>query len=248
MKKKTEIINKYGHSITVSEETAKIINEFNKEPEKITKPDFEKPIRKIEDISVEEQVEYLDLMCFPLGGQSAEERVKEVIDWTYGISPRKKDDFTIVNGFDLDQLKSLKTYLLAQIKRESGNKNLPTILKVIEVIITSLPINESPKKYTAKEYALAYILELFSAGKQVPTNRNEGGLNKKHLESIGLERTNKNLKPSTFYDAVKDVLPIVIANKKVEFQHLSNDWLNAVRDISNNNEEIEEYLKIKNLI
>ena len=208
MKKKTERINKYGHSIIVSEETAKIINEFNKEPGKVTKPDFEKPVRKIEDISIEDQVEYLDLMCFPLGGQSAEERAKEVIDWTYGISPRKVENYTSVKGFNLDQLKSIQSFILEQIIYNTGNKRLPIILKVIDDILLKFNESSNKKKRTKKykdlmiigrEIALGKLGELKSNGsielnESIPATAKKLGVTGEYLRATAFDYSDENNK------------------------------------------------------
>lgn len=101
-------------------------------------------------------------------------------------------------------------------------------------------------KFIAKEYALAYIFDLYANGQQVPTNRVEGGLNAKELNRIGKEEKGFN-KPDTFYRAVKDVLKLDL-NKKAELQGISKDWIDAVKNLSTNWGKTKEYLKLQGLI
>lgn len=101
-------------------------------------------------------------------------------------------------------------------------------------------------KYTAKEYALAYIFDLYSKGEQVPTNRtNDAGLDAKYLKSIGSEKTRYNHKGDSFYRAVKDVLKNYDLNNERHLQSISTDWKNAILSISNNDFEIKQYINNK---
>ncbi|CAA7195871.1 hypothetical protein [Chryseobacterium potabilaquae] len=99
-------------------------------------------------------------------------------------------------------------------------------------------------KYTAKEYALAYIFDLWAKGEQIPLNRVEGGLNKKELHEIG--ENIPTIKKDTFYRAVK-LLTSYDLNKQKQLQSISKDWQNAVQKLSNNWAETKEYLVTKEL-
>lgn len=103
-------------------------------------------------------------------------------------------------------------------------------------------------QFTAKEYALAYIFDLYSKGKQVPTNRtDDAGLDAKYLKSIGSEKTKNNHKGDTFYRAVKDVITYDLNNEK-SLKQISTGWLSAILNISDNNTEIIEYLDKQHLM
>lgn len=100
-------------------------------------------------------------------------------------------------------------------------------------------------KFTAKEYALTYIFDLWAIGKQIPINRVEGGYRKKELYLIG--ETIPGIKPNTFYNAVKEVAKNNL-NSRVLLQNISKDWYNAVRTLSKHWEVTEEYLRTIGLI
>lgn len=106
---------------------------------------------------------------------------------------------------------------------------------------------QKPVKYTANEYALAYIFDLFAKGQQVPTNRVEGSLNAKEIKEDSSIFSNYDKAPDTFYRAVKYVLNFDL-NKPTDLQNISKDWLNAVSNLSNNWERTKQYLQNKKLI
>lgn len=111
----------------------------------------------------------------------------------------------------------------------------------------TIDFSANTQKFTAKEYALTYILDLYSKGNLVPTNRtNDAGLNKKLIESIGEQKTNGNFKGNTFYKAVKEVLKYDLNTRK-DLQQISTDWRRAVLTICNNPEDISKYLTNKGL-
>lgn len=106
---------------------------------------------------------------------------------------------------------------------------------------------EPPKtrKYTANEYALAYIFDLNVKGESIPTNRVEGGLAKNEIEQIG--ESEYKLKGDTFYRAVRKVKEFDL-NSKTHLENISKDWYNAIMQISNNDKDLKEFLIKKQLI
>lgn len=102
-----------------------------------------------------------------------------------------------------------------------------------------------PVKFTANEYALAYIFDLWASGEQIPTNRIEGGLNKIEIMKIG-ENMN-NITADSFYRAVLKLSKLDL-NKQIELKGISNDWHNAVQVLSKNWEITKQYLLKKELL
>ncbi|ASW72981.1 hypothetical protein IQ37_09790 [Chryseobacterium piperi] len=52
---------------------------------------------------------------------------------------------------------------------------------------------EKAPKFIAKEYALAYIFDLYANGKKLPVNRIDGGYNQKEIEDIGIAKGLKGI-------------------------------------------------------
>lgn len=106
---------------------------------------------------------------------------------------------------------------------------------------------EPPKtrKYTAKEYALTYILTLYAKGGSIPKNRVEGGYAKNEIEQVG--ELKYKLKGNTFYKAVYNLKDYDLI-KKTDLEYISKDWYNAIMQISNNDKDLKEFLIKKQLI
>ena len=109
--------------------------------------------------------------------------------------------------------------------------------------------NENPTQisFIANEYALAYIFDLNASGKHVPTNRSEGGYDAKQIKKDSSLFKSYNKTPDGFYRAVKRVLEFDL-NTEQDLNHISMDWRNAVKKLSNNWLVTEQYLKDKGLI
>ena len=106
---------------------------------------------------------------------------------------------------------------------------------------------KSQREFFFKEYALAYIFDLYANGKQLPVNKIEGGLSKKLLIKIGFELYQFDEKKDTFYRAVKEVAEFDL-NKKDYLKHISIRWIEAVKAISKDWDKVESYLKEKKLL
>lgn len=130
--------------------------------------------------------------------------------------------------------------LLKEIENRRNVKALP-----IQKDRNKTLLSQTERKYIAKEYALAYIFDLYAKGEMIPINVIDGGYNAKQLKQIGLDRGFSS--PDTFYRAVKTVLKFDL-NKIKDLQIISKDWLNAVEKLSNNWIETQQYLKKQNLI
>lgn len=127
-----------------------------------------------------------------------------------------------------------------EVIQQPFDKDMPGIGFKIERTKTPIPVNPG---FIANESALAYIFDLYADGKQIPTNRIEGGLNKKHLMKIGESR---GYKGDTFYRAVKTVCNYDL-NKKDELESISVRWLEVCTELSSNKEKLTKYLKDKML-
>lgn len=106
---------------------------------------------------------------------------------------------------------------------------------------------QATKKFIIKEYALAYIFDLYANGKQIPTNRTDGGYNKKELIQIGFNLYQLNIKKDTFYRAVKDVAKFDL-NRQQDLVNISKGWLEAVHALSKDWVTTKKYLIEKKLI
>lgn len=107
---------------------------------------------------------------------------------------------------------------------------------------------ETPKKFTVKEYALTYIFDLYANGRQIPTNKTEGGYNKKVLIQTGIQLYQFDKKKDTFYRAVKNVAEKFDLNKKQDLINISQSWIEAVMTLSKDWNKTKKYLKEKELI
>jgi hypothetical protein len=105
-----------------------------------------------------------------------------------------------------------------------------------------------PVKFTQNEYALAYIIDLYADGKQIPTSRVEGGFAKKELIKIGFDLYGLDKVKDSFYKAVKTVRTKFDLNSQQDLEHISKDWLNAVKTLSKNWSKAKKYLIQKKLI
>jgi hypothetical protein len=162
--------------------------------------------------------------------------------------------FDIWSGDKLEWLQ----YTKKKVKRPFGNsliedagyKNLwNDWFKEMEILHNKE--NEAPppktlKEFIVAEYALTYIFDLFSNGQQIPTNRTEGGLDKKQIESQS-SYYNCPKKPDTFYREVKRIIKYDI-NKNTYLQSISKDWRFAVLTLTKERNRLEQYLKDKELI
>lgn len=101
----------------------------------------------------------------------------------------------------------------------------------------------SDAKYTAKETALAYILDTYSKGQQLPINRIDGGFDQKQIYLIG---ESKGWKGNTFMKAIREVKKYDL-NKVSDLQRISKDWYNAVLELSENKEELKAFLQRRGL-
>lgn len=88
---------------------------------------------------------------------------------------------------------------------------------------------------------MAYYFELMTDGKQ-PPSATDGGLIKTELETIGKQR-----QPGTtgqgFYRGFKAIWESDMNNKKLIENHYGNDWIKIVTDLSENKEDITDYIK-----
>lgn len=103
--------------------------------------------------------------------------------------------------------------------------------------------NKNTKEYSAKENALAYILDLKAEKKEIPINKHEGGLAAKELNIVGKNRGFE--KPDTFYRAVQYINKNFEINKLTlkDLKNISNNWKKAVTELSKNWEKTSKYLK-----
>lgn len=144
----------------------------------------------------------------------------------------------IAYNMPYNELLVIKIAILKAFKRTQPN---------IEPLPPQSIVKQKPIKYSAKEYALTYIFDLYAIGQQVPINRIEGSFDAKKIKQDASKFPMYDKAPDTFYRAVKSVLEYDL-NNPTDLQNISKDWLNAVRNLSTNWVITEQYLKDKNLI
>lgn len=210
--------------------------------------------RDLQDIPISEQIEMIEVYGCLYDFNDIKKSYANFIVGSYGIDEARdlKGDFECY-GYDLELLIKISNELNIQIGRKPNNENLPIILEVIRDILNRENFNNevgfknnSVLKYSAKEYALAYIFDLYSKGQQIPINRKEATLDAKYLKSIGEDKTKGNFKGDTFYRAVKEVNKYNL-NSINELNMISNGWKNAVLSILKNDNEVKKYFSNKNL-
>jgi|GEM_PF-4547282 len=175
----------------------------------------------------------------------------------------KKDQIKGIISFLNDLLNKWYLGYKTEIERAAIDSVRPYIIEYIEELEQELskiegseletkpllPIDEQkPVKYTANEYALTYIFDLFAIGQQVPINRVEGGFDAKKIKKDVCKFPDYDKAPDTFYRAVTKILKYYDLNNENDLQNISNDWLNAVRNLSTNWPVTKEYLKEKKLL
>jgi hypothetical protein len=131
------------------------------------------------------------------------------------------------------------------IDQEQANR-FQTKKREVDQEFSHIGKREEQPKFIANEYALAYIFDLYSQGKQIPKNIVEGSYDAKELRRIGKE-VYQFEKPDTFYRAVLKVASYDL-NKNEFLGAISNRWLDAVRALSKNWNAVSEFLTEKQLI
>jgi hypothetical protein len=104
------------------------------------------------------------------------------------------------------------------------------------------------KKNSAKEFALAYILEMNSTGKIIPKS-SQGEYAKNELEFIG--DSEYNITGNTFYKAVKSICMDYDLNKIIDLENISPRWNDAIKEICTKRncwDNVEIYLKQKGIL
>ena len=92
---------------------------------------------------------------------------------------------------------------------------------------------------------MAYILDLYAIGKQIPKNPNSGYFSK--TEIIKIAETKYQLNGNSFYKSVLDIINYDLNNTQ-DLMNISNNWLDAVRSLTENWELLESYLIKKKLL
>lgn len=136
-------------------------------------------------------------------------------------------------------------------QKETATPQLPISVKAEETISPGhhkIPNQEETKgiKFTAKEFALAYLFDLDLEGKQVPINRVEGTMSKKELFEVSKQRKHYNLTPDSFYKAVRGIVKYD-RNNSVQLQQISSGWYQAVLVLSHHKEELQKHLDSKGI-
>ena len=238
MKKKVTIINKNGIPIEVSEETAKLMSDFdNKVVHESLIHNDDKNIAfsiKNESLSISEQIFYIEMLS-ELRDKSRP--LKENIANTLAKFYSKEDgeiDF-------ITNLKKLKPVLNNEVTYSYELKN---ILDVINTIIETHEQNSHIQKgneikYTAKQLALTYLFELDHLKEKLPILYT-GELNKKELIKIGFKRLEQDknrgivykFKTSeSFYDAINKIYKEP-RNDLKRLNQISINWRNDVINLT----------------
>ena len=151
-----------------------------------------------------------------------------------------QDEIFLKNGI-LDGL----IYQIEQIVNPSHEKELENLkAKEFTNSINDF-VKSKERKYTAKENALAYILDLYANNLLIPINPLDQSISKRSLIDVGRKRGFD--KPDTFYRAVKAVLNTDLNSEKY-LKFISKDWLNVLQGLSVDFEKLSKYLEGKGLI
>lgn len=139
------------------------------------------------------------------------------------------------------------------VKKWSFWSNVHRVQDIIELeafFESQIQVNNTPttkkQEYSANEFALVYIFDLYAKGKRIPINEIEGGLAKKVIES----NTPKNctVKPNSFYKAVKDINRDFDVNKKRDLENISKRWKEVLKELSSDWKTLKSYLTEKKLM
>lgn len=207
--KKVTITNNNDIEVEVSPEFAKIIEQIYqcKSSEMLIQSDeklnfIDSPKRKIDEISVDEQILFLELMCFSCTELSKEKRIENTLCLVYGIDPIiSEDGYTILNyGIRIDLLKKLS-------ERYSSNPNRRIIFNEISNLIKrfqDIPYTDNMKKLDSHWFKVGlkfatgeiyHKIELYSKDDEGNCNYSKVG------ESIGeknyrlyIKATHENIK------------------------------------------------------
>lgn len=117
------------------------------------------------------------------------------------------------------------------------------MLKELAEIDTPPPqtmIENNPKKYTAKHYVLAYLIECNAKGISLPNGQ------KKELEKIGNKRMGAG-KGNRFYKVFNEVVNKDINAEKNLIEIGGENWRTIVKDLSSEPDKIGAYLQSKQL-
>lgn len=170
--------------------------------------------------------------------------LRKYLDFHYNNGNNKKEFLEYVKYFGKSDLPDNIQSLMKDWANDKENElnNHPT--KTIEAEQTK---EISPKKYTAKEYALIYILDLYADNKKVPKRSIDDTFAKKEIEKLAKEYCPYH-KPDTFYNAVKDIVNDYNLNKEQDLKNISKDWLNVVKELSKDWGKLSTYLKGNKLL
>jgi hypothetical protein len=103
-------------------------------------------------------------------------------------------------------------------------------------------IEQEPRKYTIEQYCLAYIFDCNSIGESIPYG------SKTELEKIGKNRNIGSYAPNTFYKRVSNILKNREMNsEKTLVEIAGEDWKEILFELTKYPEELQKYLRIKQL-
>jgi len=165
---------------------------------------------------------------------------------------KSKKDARELEVLVIDRIRALQVFRGKDEFSEKYNDLIlfaESLLSQIETQIIDLPNTRSEKqeqntiktrKYTAKQYVLAYLFECNIQGVQPPTGK------KKELEKIGNERMGVG-RGNTFYKALNEISRKDLNIEKNLIDIGREDWKEAILEITLLPEKLNEYLKKKQL-
>ena len=176
----------------------------------------------------------IERLCEPMNNSELIECIKGVKIFAENFNNDIRDYY--VNAAKGHLLQRAKQFKKLRIDTKYINNELQT---------TPSGKTKHEKKTTAKEAALAYILDLYVKGERIPINEIEGGYNTKILGEIGEV---KGFNPDTFYRAVKDIDTNFDLNVLSDLNNISLRWYKKVLELSEDPDRLKKYLIHKQLI
>lgn len=165
---------------------------------------------------VERDLEHID---------DIQEKIKILIKFKARFLKEKKD-------FSLDERFGEKCQIEIDILKELAEIDTPPPQTMIE---------NNPKKYRAKHYVLAYLIECNAKGKSFPIGQ------KMELEKIGSQRIGAG-KGHRFYREFNNITNQYDINKPNHLIEIGGEnWRTIVKELSSEPETIEAYLQSKQL-
>ena len=163
---------------------------------------------------------------------------------TIHLSSKRKLDY--ITSLDLKRPKPSETEnpLFNQTVFEAKSIFFDVITAYKEELHKATSIGNLPilnkTTYSTKHYVLAYIIECYAMGVQIPSG------NKKEIEKIGEKRL-ENGSGNTFYKSFNKISNQDLNSLSTLIEIAGNDWRSTILELSQHPIEVEQYLSSKQL-